>query len=87
MSSKTLSASKIDLWYDGEAHGDASDHVRDEPLHGVLGQPCQDRDSAFHLFKDKDRLYHPANIYLILLTSFPILPATRTGGSGSGGRE
>ena len=29
----------------------------------------------------------PANIYLILLTSFPILPATRTGGSGSGGRE
>ena len=45
------------LWYDGEAHGDASDHVGDEPLHGVLGQPCQDRDSAFHLFKDKDRLY------------------------------
>ena len=29
----------------------------------------------------------PANVYLILLTSFPILPATRTGGSRSGGRE
>ena len=53
------------LWYDGEADGDAGDHVGDEPLHGVLGQPCQDRDSAFHLFKDKDRFY-PSCQYLFV---------------------